>query len=69
MHTEFWWENLRERDLLEDPGIDGRIMLIWIYRKWGHGLDCFASGQGEVAGTCKCHNEPLGSIKCNFLTS
>jgi len=22
----FWWVNLRERDDLEDPGIDGRII-------------------------------------------
>jgi hypothetical protein len=25
---------LRERDHLEDPGIDGRIILSWICRKW-----------------------------------
>jgi hypothetical protein len=23
----FWWENLKERDQLEDPGLDGRIIL------------------------------------------
>jgi len=22
-----WWENLRERDHLEDPGVDGRVIL------------------------------------------
>jgi hypothetical protein len=27
MYTGFWLENLRERDHLEDPGVDGRIIL------------------------------------------
>ena len=34
MYTEFWWGNLRERDHLEDPGVDWRIILRWIFRKW-----------------------------------
>jgi hypothetical protein len=33
MYTEFWWGNLGERDHLEDPGKDGRIILRWIFRK------------------------------------
>jgi hypothetical protein len=28
----------RERDHLEDPGIDWRIILRWIFGKWGEGL-------------------------------
>jgi hypothetical protein len=28
------WGHLIERDHLEDPGIDGRIMLRWMFRKW-----------------------------------
>jgi hypothetical protein len=29
----FWWGNLREKDHLEDPDIDGRLLLRWIFRK------------------------------------
>jgi len=28
-----WWENLRERSHLEDPGVDGRMILRWILKK------------------------------------
>jgi len=30
----FWWGNRRERNHLGDPGIDGRIILRRIFRKW-----------------------------------
>jgi hypothetical protein len=37
----FWWGYLRERDHWGDPGIDGRMILSWIIRKWDvrYGLD------------------------------
>jgi hypothetical protein len=55
-----------EKDHLGDPGVDGRIILRWIFRWWdvGYGLDRSGSGQGQVVGTCECGNEPSGSIKC-----
>jgi hypothetical protein len=45
-YAVFWWGNLRERYHLEDPGLDGRIILKWVFRKWdeGHGLDRAGSG-------------------------
>jgi hypothetical protein len=33
MYTVFWWGNPRERDQLEDLGVDGRILLRLIFRK------------------------------------
>ena len=33
VYTGFWWGNLRERDHFVDPGVDGRIILRWIFRK------------------------------------
>jgi hypothetical protein len=29
----FWWGNLRERDQWGDPGVDGRIILRWLFKK------------------------------------
>jgi hypothetical protein len=34
VHTGSWWGDLRKRGHLEDLGIDGRIILKWIFRKW-----------------------------------
>jgi hypothetical protein len=31
----FWWGNLRERDRWGYPSVDGRIILGWIFKKWG----------------------------------
>jgi len=37
-YTRFWSGNVRERDHLEDPGVDGKIIFRLIFRKWDVGL-------------------------------
>jgi hypothetical protein len=63
--TGFWLGNLRERDHWGDPGVGGRIIFGWIFRKWdmGYGLDWVGSGYRQVASNCECGDEPSGSIK------
>jgi hypothetical protein len=36
--TGFWWGNLREGDHWVDPGVDGMIILRWVFRKWDVGV-------------------------------
>jgi hypothetical protein len=39
VYTRFWLGNLGERNHLEDPGVDGKMILRWIFRKWDGGMD------------------------------
>jgi len=34
----FWWGNLKESDHWGDPGVDGRIILRWIFMQWDVGV-------------------------------
>jgi hypothetical protein len=33
VYTGFWWRNLRERDNLGDPDVDGMVILKWMFCK------------------------------------
>jgi len=64
--VDFGGETPREGDHLEEAGIDGRIILKWIFRKrdgeaWT-GLIWLSIGTGDELS--KCGNEPSDSIKC-----
>jgi hypothetical protein len=39
--TGCWWGNLKERDHFKEVGVDGKIILRWVFRNWNgeHGLD------------------------------
>jgi hypothetical protein len=52
---------------LEDPGVDGRIILRWVFRKWdwGYGPDRSGPGYGQAAGFCECGNEHSVAKKCS----
>jgi hypothetical protein len=64
VYTGFCWGSLGERDHLGDPGVDCRIIR-WIFGKWDVGVRTVSSWlrTGIGVGTCKCGNEPSGSIE------
>ena len=39
VHVGFWLGDWKERDDLEDLGVDGRIILKWIFQVGGWGND------------------------------
>ena len=49
VYTGFWWGNLRERDHLEYPGLDERIILKCIFRMWDGGMDWIDMAQDRRA--------------------
>jgi hypothetical protein len=64
VHTGFWWGNVKVGNHLGDTGVDGRIILKWIFEKWVWGTRTgsiwFRIGTG--GGLCEGGNEPSGSI-------
>jgi hypothetical protein len=68
VHTVFWWGNLKERDHLEDPVIDGSIIFKWIFEEWDGDLDWINLSQDR--DRWRAGAEISGSIICGeFLTS
>jgi hypothetical protein len=42
--TGFRWGNLREREHVQDLGVDGRIIMKLIFKKWNRGCGLNRSG-------------------------
>jgi hypothetical protein len=58
--------NLRKSDHFEDPGVSGKIILRWIFRKWDRGIDWIDLAQDRDRWRALANGgiEPSGSIKC-----
>jgi hypothetical protein len=65
MRTIFWLDSLEEKVQTEDLGVEGRVVLTWIWGKYylGYGLDSSGSRYGPVACFWEHNNECYGSIK------
>jgi hypothetical protein len=54
---------MSERNHLEDPGVDRRITIKWIFKKWDGEMDYwYGSEFGQVGESYECGDEPWGSI-------
>jgi len=72
VHTGFWWGNLLVRDYLEDPGLDGRIILKHALKTWNGGCGlgwsvstvtfCKMQGIVLVAGGLLASRDGLSSV-------
>jgi hypothetical protein len=51
VYTGFWWGNLRERDCLKEPSIDGDGFK-WLFKRWNVGvwIGLFWLGVGTGGG-------------------
>jgi hypothetical protein len=72
-HTGFWWGNMREKDHLEDLGIDRSIILKCIFKKWDNGGISWI----DIRDECSCptcgHDIPAAGnqrygLKCGMCS-
>jgi hypothetical protein len=64
IHTKLWSE---KSEHMQDLGRDGRMVLIFNFRKKKEGrcgLKSFGSGSRTVVDLCEENNKTSGSIKC-----
>jgi hypothetical protein len=47
VHRGFLWGDVSEGDHLEDAGIDVRIILKWIFKKWDGDMDWIDLAQNK----------------------
>jgi hypothetical protein len=70
IHTWFWLGNLKGGDLLDDLGLNGRIVLQYIIKKRrGCEVDSSDSGQGSLLAACCEGKGRFGPIKCGIIFS
>jgi hypothetical protein len=73
VHTGFWLEDLREGDHLGDPGVDGRMILKWIFQTWDvEGMDWIELAQDRDRWRTVVNavmNLRVSQNSGNFLTS
>jgi hypothetical protein len=50
VHTGLWWGNLKERDHLDDLGVDGRVILERFFKNERGGMECIDLAQDRVGG-------------------
>jgi hypothetical protein len=68
MHTEFSWENQKERELGEPRRIWENTIKCYL-QKWTRVFRWSGLVWGEIAGSFEYGDELPGFLKCNFLTA
>jgi hypothetical protein len=72
VRRELWWVNLEKRKQLEDPEVDGRIILRCIFRKWDEDMNWNGLSQDTdrwLAVVNAVMNFRVSYNAVNFLTS